>query len=99
MNCQGKDCKNGAVCAPIINIPATGFALDKHTPLECITSLRLCLECFGRLKIADFLTEEFRHVVLIQLKGRVPPDFKRSFFTKMEDFQSPEWLALTTERN
>jgi len=72
-------------------------SIDLHQPIEVITGLEVCGAHFGEIKLEDFLTENFRGII-IRLVGesKAPPDFARAFITRIR-LDGKEYAAF--ERN
>lgn len=91
IRCSTTDCPHGAKYAPKICIPATGWPIDMHKPIELVCGVKLCKECMDKMKADDWLGPELdkpenkgtgknlREIVTIMTRGHMPPDFDRAW--------------------
>lgn len=89
--CSVADCQNPAHIAPCINVPATGWSVEMHTPIKSLMDLPICKDHKDTVKIEDFLQENLKEVIRILARGKCPPDFDRAWIsfvkTDSKEFQ------------
>ncbi len=100
MKCKATGCTNEAEFAPLLNVPAVGYAIDVHQPLKMTIGLKLCAACIEQFTIEDILNADTRALISRSLAAdrRVPPDFGRAFLTKLR-LDSKEFLQFEQHAN
>ena len=81
--CARKDCDRKGEWSVIINIPAKGWAIDMHQPMQMTIGLPLCREHAHEGDLSWYLTEEGKGLIREQLHARrlAEPDFARAWIT------------------
>ena len=93
--CEATGCVHDAKWAPKINVPAEGWSVEQHQPLQMILGLGLCEPHFVELKIEDYSTSpELRQLFEIMATGKCAPDFARAWFSKVS-VNSNEFKLMT----
>jgi hypothetical protein len=81
--CDKQGCTRRATHAPVLQIPAQGWAIDLHQPISMTIGVELCKDhaaTFGDgFKWSD--NPKIKEVVEILTRGKQPPDFDRAFHT------------------
>lgn len=83
-NCEKNGCPRAATHAPRLSIPAKGWAIELHQPLQMFCGVELCRDHAGEFFAGDaprFWQEnpKLRQAVEIMAAGKAPPDFDRTF--------------------
>lgn len=102
MICCREGCDLDARWAPKLCVPAAGYAIERHEPLQALVGLALCTYHIADLKPADLLGgpigaddaggERLRQVFRV-MAGKVPPDFERAWIARVS-VNSPEFRTL-----
>lgn len=87
MNCARNGCKREATHYPKVCVPATGFPIEGHQPLDCVVSLPCCIAHARKFDVNVFLNTphpsnpalNFKSVFQVMAAGRTPPDFARAW--------------------
>lgn len=101
IGCEHKGCKREALFGVKVCTPATGFAIDLHTPLTMLLGVKLCREHFEELDVAELVKDpKMREIIRIQARAcgsMVPPDFARTFKERVR-LGSAEWQRFERMR-
>lgn len=107
--CERAGCGRPAKWAPKLCVPASGVPIDLHQPLSIVLCLPVCDEHFAEMKAPEFVEDEkmrklFRTIADMSvpadqrhIRGPVPPDFARAFFTKLR-LDSDEYRAYVAHK-
>jgi len=82
--CQREGCPAMARWSPRLNVPAQGYALDAHQPMQVILCLKVCDRHMADLSAAELLAgDQLRDVIAAALIGRAPPDYDRAWIERL----------------
>lgn len=96
--CQHTGCPRTATHVPKIMVPASGWAIELHTPLSAIMGLKLCEQHAKEFPARDqFFNAETRDqwrdifsVIVKAMGSQCPPDYERAF-TRIVSLTSHEF--------
>lgn len=97
--CNGEKCSSEATHAPLLQIPAEGWPLDMHQPIEMVMGLELCEkhtdEFIGRCDEFKKENPQIGEIAAMTARaaGKWPTDYSRAVFKKVK-LTSPEYLKL-----
>lgn len=105
--CNHEGCQADAKWAAKICVPAQGWPIDQHKPLEMILGVGVCETHWPPLDLqpslsADFQSEDpgapsLRRVFEFMAAGRCAPDFDRAWLAKVS-VNSREFMLATSGR-
>lgn len=86
MKCSEKNCMKHGKWAPKINVPAKGWPIDMHQPIQSIMTIELCEEHKNSYSIENFInneTPELQQILTMACKsqGKAEPDFDRAWLS------------------
>lgn len=96
--CCKVGCSNRASVAPKVCVPATGWPIGSHKPLEALLGLPLCKDHFEEINSQELVQDEKMRQVFrsaARMNGSpLAPDFKRTFVVPVR-LDSDEYVKFT----
>jgi hypothetical protein len=104
--CEREGCERKAEYGVCLNIPAKGFGIDIHTPLQVIIGLCVCHKHLLQIRaepkqVIDIAaSDDLRKAIeeMVRAQGKADPDYERAFISGLR-FDDPQWRAFLDRRN